>query len=105
MSGGVQITDDAASKFLTGSKTVGTAAVQLTATGTPLTRGVSIRAASSNAGKIYIGPASTVTALSAAGTDGQELAAGERQFVPIDDLSKVFLISDTAGQKITFLAA
>ena len=101
----MQITDDSAAAFRTGSATIGATAVQLTSTSTKLTRGIVIKAPSANTGQVYIGTSSGVTALSTPATDGFQLSAGERQFIPVDDLSKIWLIASGAGQVVTFLAA
>jgi len=102
---GVAITDDNTSNFRAGSKAVGTAAVQITATSVKVTRGVQVRADDGNTDKIYIGPSALVTAgLATPATDGYKLAAGEHTLVPIDDISKIWLISGSASQAISYLA-
>lgn len=90
-----------------GSTAVGTSAVQITETSTPLIRGVQVRADSANTNKIYIGLANTVTAASASTTDGYQLAAGESLFISpaiADNLTDLWFIAGASSQKIFWLA-
>jgi len=85
----------------TGSKTVGVTAVQLDSQELAFDI-ISIRAASANTGTIYVGYNSSVTAGTSESTDGYPLFAEDEKFVFLNNLNKIYLISDTAGQKIFF---
>jgi hypothetical protein len=78
---------------------ISTLAVQITTTSTPCGRGVLVKAANANSGKVYVGN-SDVTNDSADGTDGFELASGEAVVVEIDNANKVYVIGSAAGQKV-----
>jgi hypothetical protein len=83
-----------------GSKgSIGTSAVQVTTTSIKLEKGVIVKAAAGNGGTVYVGN-SDVTANSAEATDGFELTAGESITVPVDDVSKVYVIGSGAGQQV-----
>lgn len=82
---------------------IGTSAVQLTATSIDCLRGVVIKAANANTGTLYVGN-SDVTADSADATDGFELGSGESAFVEIDDVSKVYVIASAASQKAFWMS-
>jgi hypothetical protein len=101
----MDITDDYAGSFVTGSGTIGTTPTQISAASRKLTRGVEVRADFANTGMIYVGNSSTVTANSAAATDGYPIASNEKTFIPIDDLSKIWLIASGAGQNYFWKAA
>ena len=86
-----------------GSFTVSGSAIQLSGTSVPFLRGVYVKAAAANAGKVYVGLSSAVTANSASSTDGYELSAGQEFLVPAaaaDDLTEVYVIASQASQKI-----
>lgn len=88
-----------------GQKSIGTSAAFLvTNTATRCAKGVQIKAASGNAGVVYIGK-SDVTANTATATDGYPLSAGEEVFVPTDDAADVFAIASEASQGVFFLYA
>jgi len=101
---GVAITDDAAPSFRTGRATVGASAAQITATATPLTRGVEIHTSIANSGTIYIGNSSAVTADGADATDGYPLDGGKDTFIPINDLAKLWIIGSAISQKFWWKA-
>jgi hypothetical protein len=84
------------------SLTVGATAVALASSPSVLKRGVQIKAAAANTGKVYVGN-SDVTADTAAATDGFELSAGQGLFVPANDLKNVYVIASAAAQKIFYL--
>lgn len=92
----------------TGAKSsIGTSAVLLTATSTPLTYGVGIKAAAANGGTVYVGFTSGVTANSADATDGYQLSAGDEVFIPktiTSNANTIYLIGSGAGQKVFYLA-
>jgi len=98
------ITDDSAGTIHHGSASIGATPAQLSASKVPLTRGVKIKAGYANTGRLYVGTVNTVTAASAGATDGFELAAGDSEFFPIDDLSKIWIIASGAGQAAYFSA-
>ena len=77
--------------------TVGTTAVQLTSTSTPLNAGIVVKADSNNSGNVYVGDSSVST------SNGFALAAGEGIAFEIDDASKVWVVADSSGQKIYWL--
>ena len=77
------------SSFVTGRKSsIGTSAVQLTATSIHASRGVQIVADSTNS--VYVG-ISTVTADSIDATDGFPLSAGESVVIPVIDPSIIYV--------------
>ena len=80
-----------------GQVTVGTTAVQLTSTSTPLNFGIVVKADSANTGKIYVGDSSVTT------TNGYVLEAGEGISFEIDDVSKVYVVADTDNQKVYWI--
>jgi len=81
----------------TNQVTVGTSAVQITATSTPI-KTVTVKADNDNAGNVYVGFSSGVTT-----GNGFRLAAGEAITIPIDDLSKIWLIADAADQLVHYI--
>lgn len=80
-----------------GQTTVGTTQVQLPAEA--LNQGVNLKAPSTNTGKLYLGDDGVTT------STGYPLSANEQTFVSCDDLSRIFVISDTSGQKIAHLGS
>lgn len=90
---------DPAAQLITGTKTVTSAgtAEQITATSTPLQKGVTIVANSANTGVVYIGD-------SAVDSSSFSLAAGEQIFFPIDDLSKVWLDVSVSAEGVSYIA-
>jgi hypothetical protein len=78
---------------------IGGTALQLVATKTICKRGVQVKAAAGNSGKVYVGN-SDVTAGSADATDGFELSASQGLFVPAQDASTVWVIGSAGGQKV-----
>ena len=86
-----------------GSKaSIGGTALQLTTSEAPLRNGLLVRAATTNSGTVYVG-GSTVTADSAAATDGFPLLAGESVKVEADKASLVYAIGSATGQKVFFI--
>jgi hypothetical protein len=87
----------------TGSKSaIGTTAVQIDATSVPALSGVTIRSSVSNSATVYIGP-STVTAGTAAATDGIPLTPGESLAMPINNINLVYAIATAAGQEVFWM--
>ena len=99
----VDLMEDLSPEFWTGSLAVGAAAVQLLPQKLAVLKGVQIKCDSTNTGLVYVGK-SGVTAASADSTDGIELAAGEGIFIPIKDVTKIYIISDTAAQEVYWMA-
>lgn len=67
---------------------------------------VTIKAVKSNVGNVYVG-ASGVTKVNGAddATTGYELAAEqETGWLPVDNLNRLFIICDNAGDDITYIA-
>ena len=91
--------------FTTGRKSgINATAARLTAaalTGDFLRRGVTIKAASGNTNKVYVGLAG-VTPDSADATDGFPLSANDTVTIEVDDPYKVFVVGDVAGPQKVF---
>ena len=83
-----------------GQRTVGTTAVQLNSTASIQVRGTSIVAFATNSGVIYIGDDSSVTS-----STGFPLVAGNVVPWPTNDISSIWVISDTASQKVGYVGA
>ena len=81
---------------------IGTTAVTLVNSSVKTKRGVLVKAASGNAGKIYVG-VKGVTADANDATDGFELSAGDSLEVEINDCRRVFVIASEAGQKVFWI--
>lgn len=99
---GLPVTDAVATAFDHGSNTINSASPTQLASTHKAVKGVIVKAASTNGGRIFIGN-NDVTADTVASTDGLELAAGESVFIPISDVNKVYLIADIVGQKVFYL--
>jgi hypothetical protein len=84
-----------------GSKTVSTSAV-VVGGNVPASDGVLVVAATTNTGLIYVGN-STVTANTDNNNDGIPLLAGAGVRVKVDNVNKVYAISDTSSQKIFWM--
>lgn len=78
---------------------IDTTAAQIVTAKTVCKRGVQVKAAAANTGRVYVGN-SDVTNGSADATDGFELSAGQGLFVPTQDASTVYVIGSAAGQKV-----
>ncbi len=97
----------------TGSKgSIGGTALALLGAPALFLAGVQIKAAHANTGQVYVGLANTVTANSAAATDGYELSAGEEVFIPAAaladsaltiDAANIYVIASAASQKVFFI--
>jgi hypothetical protein len=92
------IVRDSIEVFETGQKTVGTSVVQLTASERELKSGLLIKATSTNAASVFIGGPSVTT------STGYELVAGDEVKLFTPNGSKVYAISGTASQSVSFLA-
>ena len=87
-----------------------TAATQLTNSAVTLFYGATVKAAAANTGKVYLGYANTVTALTSAANDGFELSAGEAYYIPKNEtgtngLTNVYLIASTGTQTVTVIGS
>jgi len=98
MSSVVHIGQDLATTFYTGQVLVGTTIVQVVAQPIDIMKGVQLKAASSNAGTIYIGR-DTVSS-----TTGFPLLAGESVFISVEDVTKIKAIASEASQGLSWLA-
>ena len=104
MSKPVDIVHDLAPNFWHGSLEVGAAAVQLIPIALPgVMKGVQIKASFANTDELYVGKAE-VTAASADVSDGLELSAGEGVFIPIQDVTKIWIIASAAAQEVYWMA-
>lgn len=81
---------------------VGTSAVQMTASSITASKGVLVKAANSNTGIVYVGN-SDVTANTTDATDGFELVSGESVFIEVSNANLIYLRASASGQKVFFL--
>lgn len=101
----INIGNDVTATFDHGAKSsISTTALQLIVASTPAVKGVVVKAAAANAGKVFVGN-SDVTNGSADATDGLELSAGESATVPVDNANKIWVIGSAASQKVFFMVA
>jgi hypothetical protein len=99
-----RIGDETVHGFDHGRKSsVGTTAVQLSATSYRVAKGVQLKADAANSSTVYVGNAD-LTADTADATDGFPLAAGEGLFVPVDDVNKIYVRGGASGQKVFWFA-
>lgn len=70
----------------------------------PLRIGVTVKASSVNAGRIYVSTNPNVTQNTDADNDGFELSAGESHFFLVNDLNLVYAVASQPGQKAFYLA-
>jgi hypothetical protein len=89
-----------------GHKAVGVTAVVLTSNTNKLVKGLLIRAPGDedptpNTNVVWVGT-KKVTADSNEGTGGMPLPPGESITLPVDDPSKVYVISDAASQEVAW---
>lgn len=89
----------AQSSFDHGSTSFGTSAVQITASSITAKKGVTVKAAIANTGRVFVGN-SDVTADTTAATDGFELGNGESIFIEVDNANKVYVIGSALSQKV-----
>lgn len=80
-----------------GQVSVGTSAVQLTAGA--LKQGVTIKAPSTNSGKLFVGVTGVTT------STGFPLSAGDAVFLAVDNVNRIYVISDTTSQNVAFLGS
>lgn len=81
---------------------IGTSAVQITASSIATKKGVLVKASNSNTGTIFVGN-SDVTNGSNDATDGFELGAGESVTIEVDNANKVYVIASTTSQRVSWL--
>lgn len=81
---------------------IGTTAVQITSTSTALIMGATVKAARTNAVRVFIGN-SDVTADSTDSTDGMELGPGESVFIPVDNANKLYAIAESGSSAKVFM--
>lgn len=82
---------------------VDTAAEQLTTSVISTSKGVVVKADSSNAGVVYVG-ISTVTIATADATDGFPLRAGESVTIPVNSPSLIYVIASQNNQVVHWMA-
>src|SRR4051812_48680714 len=89
----------------TGRKSsISTSAVQMTTTDMYCRRGVVVKAADANTGKVFVGFSASITNDSADATDGIELGAGQSVVLEIDNVNKIYVIGSAASQKVFWAA-
>ncbi len=88
----------------TQAKTVGTTAVQLAPSTRPLEAGVQIVCPTTNTGICYVAVRSNVTDGDTDATDGYPLNASDSLFLPVSSESEIYVISDTAAQKVFWMS-
>jgi len=71
----------------------------MTTTDYALGVGVTVKASSVNAGRIYVGYDNTVTQNTDPDNDGFELSAGESVFIPVANINNIWLVASQASQK------
>jgi hypothetical protein len=99
MGGYVNIAKEAGEEFQNGHGTIGAAKAALVSAENLINKYVIIKADLTNTNNVFVGT-STVTAV-----NGFMLDAGEvTPPIPIDDLSKVYIIGDAASQGYSWLA-
>jgi hypothetical protein len=80
--------------------TVGTTPVNIPTTGRPMVRGVTVKTPSTNAGTVYVGSAANVSA-----TTGFPLALNETLFLPVEDLSQIWVVASASAQEVRLIVA
>lgn len=86
-----------------GAMTVGTTRLQVTTNVTSFIKGVVLKAKADNANPVWVG-GPNVTADYAETSGGLPLAAGETVFLAIEDLSRLYVVSDAAAQVVSWIA-
>jgi len=95
----------AASSFSTGAQSsITTSAVQMVASSTPASVGLTIRADRANTGIVFVGNSSGVTAGTDDSTDGMPLSPGEVLNIELNNANKVYLIASASTQKVYWVA-
>ena len=89
----------------TGSKnSIGNVAGQMHAASYPLRIGVTVKASSVNAGRIYVSTSPDVTQNTDPDNDGFELSAGESHFFLVNNLNLIYIVASQSGQKAFYFA-
>jgi len=102
--GDVDVTSAVSSSFATGSNLdIDTSAEQLVASSVACKFGVTVKAAATNTGTVYIGASSSVTAGTTGSTDGFPLEPGESVTVPVNNVNLLYGIASVANQKVFLL--
>lgn len=98
----MQLVRTAGTKLIVQSRTVGTSAENISKGNleTPLQNGVRVKADTGNGDNIYIGDDDTVST-----TNGFPLDAGEEVLIPVDELSKVWVIGGAVDQDFHIIAS
>ena len=86
-----------------GSRTVGTTAVRLTNSVIKPKNGVQIYASDNNAGTVYVGIGSDITANGGDETTGYPLQADQAVLVPCRVAKEVYVIADQASQQVFWI--
>ena len=103
--GDVDVTSSVTSTFDHGRNSdVDAAAEQVTSTSIACKFGVTVKAARSNTGVIYVGN-SDVTADSADATDGFELYPGDAVFLPVNNVNLVYVRASVANQAVYWICS
>lgn len=90
----------------TGRKSsIGTTSVQVTTSKLKTISGLQVKASADNAGTVYVGTRSTITANTADTTDGYPLAAGETLLIPARSADEVYAIASEADQVLFWMIA
>ena len=99
--GDVDVTSAVSSSFATGSNLdIDTSAEQLVSSSVACKFGVTVKAAATNTGTVYIGASSSVTAGTTGSTDGFPLEPGESVTVPVNNVNLLYGIASVANQKV-----
>jgi len=86
------------STIITGKKTANAGEeTKLTIGSGVLTVGVTVKALSTNTGLVYIGPSTVDFAT------GFQLSAGDQIFIPVDNVSAIYLDPAVTGEGVTYI--
>jgi len=89
----------------TGSKnSIGSTAMQLHPASYPLRSGVTVKASSVNAGRVYVSTSPNVTQNTDPDNDGFELSAGESLTFIVEDINLIYVVASQSGQKVFWYA-
>lgn len=103
--GDVDVTSAVSSTLDHGSNLdIDTSAEQITSTSFACKFGVTLKAAATNTGTLYIGDSSSVTAGTTGSTDGFPLEPGESVTLPVNNPNLLYAIASVANQKIFWVA-
>lgn len=93
--------------FQTGSTaSISTTAVQLVAAAAvtvPVRQGVLIRSTTANSVEVQVGKSTVTAGVAAATTDGFVLAPGEKEFIPTNNPSSIYLRTASGTVSVTWL--